>query len=82
MDAEQKRKQILGTVRTIAMAAMQLQPDERQGFIERTTAMIRRNYEKTHGADPDVTDVWSNLLDLTKEMVRNLEESGGTTGHA
>lgn len=30
MDVEQRRKQILGTVRTIAIAAMELQPGERQ----------------------------------------------------
>jgi hypothetical protein len=82
MDVEEKRKQILGLVRTIAIAAMELQPDERQAFIDRTVAMLRRNYEKTKGPDPEVTDAWSNLLELTREMVKLLEESGGTIGHA
>ncbi len=53
-----------------------------QAFIKRTMAMLRRNYEKKLGSDPEVTDAWSNLLELTREMVKILEKSGGTIGHA
>ncbi len=82
MDVEQRRKQILEMVRTIAIAAMEFQPDERPAFIEHTVATIRGNYEKAQGPDPELTDAWSNLLELTREMVKILEESGGTIGHA
>ena len=61
---------------------MELQPDERQAFIERTVTMLRRNYEKTKGPDPEVADAWNSLRELTREMVKILEESGGTIGHA
>ena len=81
MDVEERRKQILGLVQTIAIAAMDLPPDERQAFIKRTVAMLRRNYEKTKGPDPDVADAWGKLLELTREIVKTLEESGGTIGH-
>jgi hypothetical protein len=82
MDVEERRKQILGLVQTIAIAAMDLPPDERQAFIKRTVAMLRRNYEKTKGPDPDVIDAWGKLLDITRELVKTLEESGGPIGHA
>ncbi len=82
MDADQKRAQVLGTVRAIAMAAMELPSHERQAFIERTVDMIRRKYEATHGADPDIIEMGRKLLELTREMVKVLEESGGTIGHA
>ncbi len=82
MDVEEKRKQILGLVQTIAIAAMDLPPDERQAFIKRTVTTVRRYYQRTHGADPDIADLASKLLILTREMVRVLEESGGNIGHA
>ena len=82
MDRDQKREQLLGTIHAIAMAALEIQPEERQAFIKRTVTTVRRYYQRTHGADPDIADLASKLLKLTREMVRVLEESGGTIGHA
>ena len=82
MDTEQERERILGVIRTIAMAAMELPREKRQTFIERSVMMIRKNYERAYGSSPETADQAKKLLELTQEMVRILEESGGTIGHA
>ncbi len=82
MDTDQKRRQLLGTIHTIAMAALEIQPDDRPAFIKRTVTMVRRYYQQTYAADPDIAHLASKLPQLTREMVRTLEESGGTIGHA
>jgi len=82
MDREQERERILGVVRAIAMAAMELPREKRQAFVGRTVTMIRKRYERAYGADPDSAEQARRVLELTHEMVRVLEESGGTIGHA
>ncbi len=79
---DKERERILGLIRAIAMAALELPPDQRHAFIERTVTTIQRKYERAYGADPDMAEQASKIVDLAKAMLKILEKSGGTIGHA
>ena len=82
MDQEQKDKQLLEIVRAIAMGAMEAPPDRRTEFIECTLGKMCKIYEEKQGRAPLAAHQIRMLLELTKDMVRILETSGNTVGHA
>ena len=64
------------------MKALEHPPDQREVLITRTVARICQDYKQQHGADPDTAAQASKLLNLTRAMLKLLEESGGCIGHA
>jgi hypothetical protein len=82
VDQEQKHKQLLEIVQAIAMGAMEAPSDRRTEFIECALGKMCEIYEKKQGRAPLAAHQFSMLLDLTKNMVRILETSGNTVGHA
>ncbi len=64
------------------MKVLEQPPDQREALIERAVGKIRRDYEQQYGADPDTLAQASKLLNLTRAMLKILEESGGCIGHA
>ncbi len=82
MDDERRQQQARGLAQTIAMKALEHPPEQREALIERAVVRIRRDYEQKYGADLDTAAQASKLLNLTKSMLKILEESGGCIGHA
>jgi hypothetical protein len=82
VDQEQKDKQLLEIVQAIAMGAMEAPPDRRTEFIECALGKMCETYEKKQGRASLTAHQISTLLKLTKDMVRILETSGNTVGHA
>ena len=82
MDKEQEHKRLLEIVQSIAIAAMEAPPEHRTEFIERTVGQMCEIYGQKQGRFPIKPHQISRLLDLTKDMVRLLEQSGNTVGHA
>ncbi len=82
MDDERRRQKARGLAQVLAMKALEHPPDQREALIERTVARIRKDHEQQYGADPDTAAQASRLLNLTKAMLKILEESGGCIGHA
>ena len=81
MDHEE-RQQFLAMAQTIGMQAMELPPHKRPEFIKRAVTAIRRDFDRKHGADPSTAEIASKLETLTGMLVKLIEESGGTIGHA
>jgi hypothetical protein len=82
VDQEQKDKQLLEIVQAIAIGAMEAPPDRRTEFIECALGKMCETYEKKQGRASLTAHQISTLLKLTKDMVRILETSGNTVGHA
>ena len=79
---DERQQQVRGLAQVLAMKALEHPPDQREALIARAVARIRRDYEQQHGADPDTATQATRLLNLTRAMLRILEESGGCIGHA
>ena len=82
MDEDKQRRRLIAMAQNLAMQALELPPDKRQNAIVYAVGKIRRDYERKHGANPDTAEQARKLLELTRAMVKILEESGGTIGHA
>jgi hypothetical protein len=82
MDKDQKHRDLLKIVQTIAVAALDIPPDRRTEFIECMVGRMCELYGKKQGRAPIAAQRISMLLELTKDMVRILETSGNTVGHA
>ena len=87
MDEDEREKQFIAVAQAIAMKALEVPLDQRQAFIEAKISeakisSTRKGYEEKHGPDPKTAEQARKLLDLTRTMVRILEQSGGTIGHA
>ncbi len=82
MDDEAERRQFVAIAQTIGMQAMELPPEQRLAFIKRAVTVIHRDYAAKHGADPSTADIADRLERLTATLVKMIEESGGTVGHA
>ncbi len=79
---DKRQQQVRGLAQVLAMKALEHPPDQREALIARAVARIRRDHEQQHGADPDTAAQASKLLNLTRAMLKILEESGGCIGHA
>ena len=82
MADEKEREQFLAVAQTIGLQAMELAPEQRLAFIKRTVAAIHRGYARQYGADPSTKEMADKLEKLTATLVKMIEESGGTVGHA
>ena len=82
MDDERWQQQVRGLAQVLAMKALEHLPDQREALITRAVTRIRREHEQRHGADLDTAAPASRLLNLTRAMLRLLEESGGCINHA
>ncbi len=79
---DERQQRARGLAQVLAMKALEHPPDQREALIARAVARIRRDYEQQYGADPDTAAQASKLLNLTRAMLKLLEESGGCIGHA
>jgi hypothetical protein len=82
LDDERWQQQVRGLAQVLAIKALVHPPDQRDALITRAVARIRREHEQRHGADLDTAAPASRLLNLTRAMLRLLEESGGCINHA
>jgi RIO-like serine/threonine protein kinase len=82
MDDEERQKLALGLAQTIAMQAMELPAEHRPKFIKRAVTVVRREFERKYVADPDTGEAADRLQALVETMVKLIEESGGSVGHA
>ncbi len=69
-------------VTDLARRAMQLPPSERYAFIMDEIVAVRVVYEEKYGRHPNIFELDRNLRAWAQTLVKLLEESGGTSGHA
>ncbi len=69
-------------VTDLARRAMQLPPSERYAFIMDEIVGVRVAYEDKHGRHPNISELDRSLRAWAQTLVKLLEDSGGTTGHA
>jgi hypothetical protein len=81
-DDESERRQFLAIFQTIGMQAMELPREQRLAFIHRAVTAIYRDYERKKEADPTTAEMAERLEKMSAALVRMIEESGGSVGHA
>ena len=79
---EEQRQQLIGIAQNIALQALELPPEKRLAFIQRTVAAIRHRYERKHGADPNAAKTADKLQAMSQAVMQILKEDGGQIGHA
>ena len=82
MEDEQRKQLVNGLAQTIAMQAMELPAPQRPEFIKRAVTAVRQEFEHKYGPDPETGEAVDKLQALIETMVRIIEETGGTVGHA
>ena len=69
-------------VTDLARRAMQLPPTERYTFIMDEIVAVCVTYEEKHGPHTNIRELDRRLRAWGQTLVKILEESGGTIGHA
>ncbi len=83
MDEDKQRRRLIAMAQALALQAIEVPADLRHDAIARTVEKIRRDYEHKHGLSPRDTAAHAHkLLSLTRAVVKTIETSGGTIGHA
>ncbi len=82
MDDEERQRLAVGLAQTIGMQAMELPANQRPEFIKRAVTAVRREFERKYVADPEIAEAADKLQALIETMVKIIEESGGSVGHA
>ena len=79
---EKQRDKLVGLAQTLAMTALEHPPDQRQVLIKGAIEKLLNDFEQKHGPNPVNAELAKKLLSMTTALLKILEESGGTVGHA
>ncbi len=82
MDDEERLRLTIGLAQTIAMQALELPAEGRMTFIARAVTAVRTEFERQYGSDLHLGEATDKLSGLIETMVKLIEESGGSVGHA